>query len=88
MTIQQKTAALDQLCTYGSTEPTVTKTAAVLDLMEILENDPDNFWESYFVVVGEDSPFRNKAMDLLANIGTDATHGDVRRTLEAQQPQL
>jgi len=88
MTIEQKTAALHQLCIYGSTEPTITKTVAVLDLMDILENNPDVFWESFFNAVGEDSPFYKEAVELLANIGTDATHGDVRRVLEAQQPQL
>jgi hypothetical protein len=87
MTIEQKTAALHQLCTYGSIDPTISKTLACIDLMEILENDPDNYWEVFFATVGADSPFRAEAEQLLANIGMDATHGDARRVLEQQQPQ-
>ena len=50
-----------------------------LDLMEILQNSPDEFWEAYFD--DPNSPIRDEAKLLLAKLGPDATFADLKAVL-------
>jgi hypothetical protein len=50
MTDLKRIAALNVLATYASHEPSHARTVRCSELLEVLNNDADNFWEKFYEV--------------------------------------